>query len=92
MELSRFSRCSSQPAPAPEHIAGGSPSESDMSDKKRGPGRPPSTEPMVPISLRFPASQMERLRQMCEQRGTNPSRLAGELLVRWLRREIRKES
>ncbi len=82
----------SQPPTAPEHIAGGSPSESDMSDKKRGPGRPRSTDLTVCISLRFPASQIERLRQVCEQRGTNPSRLAGELMTKWFKRETRKDA
>ena len=63
-----------------------------MINKKRGPGRPPSTECMAPISLRFPASQMERLRQMCDDRDTNPSRLAGELLAKWFKRETRKDA
>ena len=63
-----------------------------MSERRRGPGRPPSTDLTATISLRFPASQIERLRQVCDQRGTNPSRLAGELLVRWFKREMRKES
>ena len=80
------------PLPPPCNLAGGFPSESDMSDKKRGPGRPPSTDLMVGISLRFPASQMERLRQVCDQRRTNPSRLAGELLAKWFKREIRKDA
>jgi len=59
---------------------------------RRGPGRPPSTEPTAPISLRFPAAEINRLRQMCEQRGTNPSRVAGELLVNWFKRETRKDA
>ena len=63
-----------------------------MSDRKRGPGRPQSTDLMVGISLRFPADQIERLRQMCEQRSTNPSRLAGELLAKWFKRETRKDA
>ena len=63
-----------------------------MSERKRGPGRPPSADLMACISLRFPADQMERLRQVCGDRDTNPSRLAGELLVRWFKREMRKES
>jgi hypothetical protein len=63
-----------------------------MSDKKRGPGRPPSTEPMVPISLRFPAADINRLRQVCEQRGTNPGRVAGELMTKWFKRETRKDA
>lgn len=63
-----------------------------MSDKKRGPGRPQSTELMATISLRFPVDQFERLRQVCEQRGTNPGRLAGELLAKWFIRETRKDA
>ena len=63
-----------------------------MSDRKRGPGRPQSTDLMVGISLRFPATEINRLRQMCADRSTNPSRLAGELLVKWFKRETRKES
>ena len=63
-----------------------------MSDRKRGPGRPPSTDLMVGISLRFPAAEINRLRQMCADRGTNPSRLAGQLLVKWFNREIRKDA
>jgi len=63
-----------------------------MSDKKRGVGRPPSTEPMVGISLRFPAAEINRLRQMCADRGTNPSRVAGELLAKWFKRETRKDA
>ena len=63
-----------------------------MSDRKRGPGRPRSTDLTVCISLRFPAAQMERLRQMCADRSTNPSRLAGELLVKWFKRETRKDA
>jgi hypothetical protein len=82
----------SQPPTAPEHIAGGSPSESDMSDRKRGPGRPRSAETTSCISLRFPAAEINRLRQVCDQRGTNPSRVAGELLAKWFRRQTRKES
>ena len=63
-----------------------------MSDhKKRGPGRPRSAEPTAPISLRFPAAQFERLRKICDDRGTNPSRLAGELLARWFRRETKRK-
>ena len=62
-----------------------------MSDRRRGPGRPPSTEPTSCISLRFPAAQFERLRKICEDRGTNPSRLAGELLVRWFKRETKRK-
>ena len=83
------------PSTAPEHIAGGSPSESDMRKQiwpRRGPGRPQSTDLMVCISLRFPAAEINRLRQMCEQRGTNPSRVAGELLVNWFKRETRKDA
>jgi hypothetical protein len=45
---------------------------------------------MACISLRFPAAEIERLRQVCDQRGTNPSRLAGELLAKWFRRQTRK--
>ena len=63
-----------------------------MSERKRGPGRPPSVDLTACISLRFPADQIERLRQMCGDRGTNPSRLAGELLVRWFKRETRKDA
>lgn len=63
-----------------------------MSDKKRGPGRPQSTELMATISLRFPVDQFGRLRQMCADRGTNPSRLAGELLAKWFIRETRKDA
>ena len=63
-----------------------------MSDKKRGPGRPRSTDLTATISLRFPASQIERLRQVCEQRGTNPGRVAGELLAKWFKREMRKDA
>ena len=63
-----------------------------MSDTTRGPGRPQSTDLMVCISLRFPAAEINRLRQMCEQRGTNPSRVAGELLVNWFKRETRKDA
>ena len=63
-----------------------------MSKQKRGPGRPRSTDLMVGISLRFPAAEINRLRQVCEQRDTNPGRVAGELLVRRFRREMRKES
>ena len=62
-----------------------------MSDKKRGPGRPRSTDLTATISLRFPASQIERLRQVCEQRGTNPGRVAGELLARWFKRETKRK-
>tara|TARA_R110000868_G_scaffold392003_1_gene662476 strand:+ start:1271 stop:1414 length:144 start_codon:yes stop_codon:yes gene_type:complete len=47
---------------------------------------------MVGISLRFPADQMERLRQVCADRGTNPGRVAGELLAKWFRRETRKDA
>ena len=63
-----------------------------MSERKRGPGRPPSTELMANIGLRFPAADIARLRQVCEQRGTNPGRLAGELLAKWFRRETRKDA
>ena len=63
-----------------------------MSDKKRSPGRPPSTDLMVGISLRFPAAEINRLRQMCADRSTNPSRLAGKLLVKWFKREMRKDA
>ena len=63
-----------------------------MSDRKRGPGRPPSTDLMVGISLRFPAAEINRLRQMCADRSTNPSRLAGKLLVKWFKREMRKDA
>ena len=63
-----------------------------MSKQQRGPGRPPSTDLMVGISLRFPAAEINRLRQMCADRGTNPSRVAGELLVKWLKREMRKDA
>ena len=59
---------------------------------KRGPGRPRSTDLMATISLRFPAAEINRLRQMCEQRGTNPGRVAGELLAKWFKRQTRKES
>jgi hypothetical protein len=80
------------PLPPPSNLAGGSPSESDMSDKKRGVGRPQSTDLMVCISLRFPAAEINRLRQMCQDRGTNPSRLAGELIGKWFKRETRKDA
>ena len=63
-----------------------------MSKQQRGPGRPPSTDLMVGISLRFPASEINRLRQVCEDRGTNPSRLAGVLLAKWLKRQARKDA
>jgi hypothetical protein len=63
-----------------------------MSDKKRGVGRPQSTDLMVCISLRFPAAEINRLRQMCQDRGTNPSRLAGELIGKWFKRETRKDA
>ena len=63
-----------------------------MSDKKRGVGRPRSTDLTVCISLRFPAAQFERLRKICDDRGTNPSRLAGELLVKWFKRQTGKDA